>query len=195
MCDMSHIPESPTKSYAAVGLASVLVFAACCLIAIPFDGDWAIDRDMMCELGVSESLSSCFLFFFGCVFGGSGVALYGYLMYTTAELTWPKVIYVTTTITGLALVCIGLFDMESSIHEVFTTTLAISSGTCLVASMIDDILRRRPWPCVLTAIVCASVVYMFFFQPNYVQPLTISLMVIWLSTRSIFIMTSVVKDD
>lgn len=50
-------------------------------------------------------------------------------------------------------------------------------------------------PCVLTAIVCASVVYMFFFQPNYVQPLTISLMVIWLSTRSIFIMTSVVKDD
>lgn len=40
-------------------------------------------------------------------------------MYTTAELTWPKAIYVTKTITGLALVCIGLFDMESSIHEVF----------------------------------------------------------------------------
>ena len=187
---MSHVPESQTKSYAAIGLASVLVFAACCLTAIPFDGDWAIDRDMMCELGISDSLSSCFLFFFGCVFGGSGIALYGYLMYTTAELAWPKVIYITTTITGMSLVCVGLFDMESSIHEVFTTTLGFSAGTCLVTSIIDDVLRRRPYTCVLTVAICALIIYLFFFQPNYVQPITIACMVVWLTVRATLIMAS-----
>ena len=190
---MNEVPTSSKRFYATIGLVSVLVFATCCLVAIQFDGNWTMDAHMMCELGISDSLSSRFLFFFGCVFGGAGVTLYGYLMYTTAEFTWPKIIYVTAMVTGATLVCVGLFDMESSIHEVFTTALGISAGVSLVASMVDDIIRRRVLPCLLTAVICLLIVYLFFFQPNYVQPITISCMVIWLSVRSILIMCSIVE--
>lgn len=175
--------DTMVKGYAMLGILSVSLFIVFCLIAMVADGSWEYNRDMLCELGVSDSLLSCFLFLSACVFSGVGLSMCGAFLFGSSTGFWRRARYLFLVIGGAALVFVGIFNMHTSVHEIFTTTLATATALGMIVSGVEDILLRRWVPCTVTLVAGLTIIYLFLFEPKIVQAVTILLTLLWIGYR------------
>lgn len=174
---------------AVFGMVSILVFVSVCLLCIHLDGTWR-PYNMICSLGTSDSMLVRALFTVNCVVSGIGFILCGYGIMKGNVREFLRMAYILTVCVGLFLILIGVFDMDTEVHEGFAFGVALMMGVAMGAMFIDDVLRRRYVPAVILLVISAGLLYVFFGLPEYGQSISLATMLSWSFIRMVMLYRS-----
>ena len=161
-----------------IGMASAALFVILNIIGILIDGDWR-PYDMICELGRSDSIVVSTLFTVNCIISGIGMIVCGYGIARRRIRPWVTLAYICVSLIGVSLMVIGIFDMDSAVHEPFAFGLAFMMGITMTVMSVDDILYHRYGWVIVSITIASGLLGVLIFIPEYGQSISLVTMLSW----------------
>lgn len=162
----------------AIGMVSIVSFIVLNIIGILVDGTWR-PNDMLCELGISDSVVVSTLFTVNCVISGIGMAVCGYGVVRRMIRPWLTLAYIFVSLIGIFLIIVGIFDMNTDIHADFAYGIAYMSGIMMTVMSIDDLLYRKYVWVAVAAAIGLWLLMVLLFIPEYGQSISLVTLFSW----------------
>lgn len=165
-----------------IGMASAALFVILNIIGILIDGTWR-PHNMLCSLGTSDSELVSTLFTLNCVISGIGLIVCGCGIARRRIGPWVTLAYVCVALIGIFLILIGVFDMDTDIHEPFAFGVAFMMGATMAIMSVDDIIRHRFGWVFVSATIALGLLGVLLFIPEYGQFISLISMLSWTLLR------------
>ena len=190
---IESVPYLSPRHAGILGLFSLSVFIVCWIIGAWVDEEWVLFDDSVCRLGVSDITFIRVMYPIDCTVSGLGLGYFGYCIARSSKRKLQTVGYDLCVPFGLALMGIGLvnIDMNYTLHMVFVFAMAIFGGFVIGLTAIDDFRNGDRFTLPYFIIIMAVFLYLTFFNFDYQQPFVYVCMFIWLIYKCYFF----IRDD
>ena len=165
-----------------IGTISIALFLILNATGIFLDGTWR-PHNMLCSLGTSDSEFVSTLFTLNCVISGIGLIVCGCGIARRRIGPWVTLAYVCVALIGIFLILIGVFDMDTDIHEPFAFGVAFMMGATMAIMSVDDIIRHRFGWAFVSATIALGLLGVLLFIPEYGQFISLISMLSWTLLR------------
>ena len=115
-----------TKVAACIGMFSIVFFSVCWILGIVLDGDWVWNEDVICRLGISEVEFVANMYLVSCLVTGIGLITCGFGIMRESPRTLEMFAFMCCMIFGVAMIGLGLIDMNNKgVHRIFSTAIML----------------------------------------------------------------------
>ena len=167
-----------------IGSSSMGLFIALLAVCILIDGSWT-PVEAVCRLGISESGLVRNLFTIDCVISGIGMIVCGYSIMRKESRPLVTAGYVLVMVAGMFLIPIGIFDMNTWVHEPFAIGVAFVIGIAITMLTLDDLRCGRHLWIAFTASVSIILAFLIKIWPMFDQFISLMTMTLWTLVRFI----------
>jgi hypothetical membrane protein len=172
---------SGTKIPSVILFVGIALFALCWIGAVLLDPSWTFGVDTMSELGISET-NARYLFLIGCAGTGICTCAYGALMTYSLKPLLLRSVFAILSVSGIFLIGIGFFTMDTNLHVVFTVAFFISIALCMVNYTIYAAFAEENYLlAIYTAVLIATNILLLLLTPlAFVEPVAVILFMVWI---------------
>ncbi len=172
---------SGTKIPSVVLFIGMALFAFCWIGAVLLDPSWTFGVNTMSELGISET-GARYLFLIGCAGTGMCTCIYGALMAHSLKPLFLRSVFIILSISGLFLMGIGFFTMDTDLHIVFTAAFFISIALCMINYALYVAFAEENYLlAIYTAILIVANILLLVLTPiAFVEPVAVILFMVWI---------------
>jgi Predicted membrane protein len=168
------------------GLAGVVFFAVCWIIAAAGDPGWVLGENMISDLGAS-GLDTEVVFNIGCIMGGMLVMVSGIGMTTIKN---EKIYFATGIITALAgafLTMIGLFPEDvGDAHVIFAVLVFAALLVGMIVTIVGDMVYGKKIYFGIGVVLVVLIVFIALTQTfEFLEAAVAILGLVWLSLHSV----------
>lgn len=173
-----------TRRAAYIGMFVVLLFSVSWVLGIIIDGDWVWNEDVICRLGISESQFVANMYMVSCVVTGLGLMICGFGIMRDSSRMLEKFAFFCCIIFGVAMIGLGLIDMnDTQHHRIFSTAIMVFGIVTMLFDTIEDFIHRRYYIAIPPVILGIVVLILLLTVPDAVQTISVAGMLVWLFAR------------
>ena len=129
--------------YAWVGIAAVITMILAVTICLLGDPSWDYNSGSMCDFGISDVKYVSVTFIGGCILSGLMFMVSGFGWFMFGESKYVRAGAIVVVISGVALMCVGIFDKTYSFHQYVSIIYAIIFIIAIALVSVQDIKDRH----------------------------------------------------
>ena len=176
------------RPYAMAGLAAPILMIVCVAICVLFEEGWDYTVNSMCDFGVSDNKFISVTFIGGCIISGILFMIAGLGWVLFEESKYVRIGGIIVMISGVALMCVGVFDKTYDFHQYVSIIYAAIFIVAIAFVCLQDIIDRHlilVYGFAILAIYGAATLFSDFAPYAFTQAFLMGYVFIWFFLKSL----------